>query len=164
MIDIYRERAHRLACGFPIDENYFAWQAFARKYDTEHRRAVPDYLKEENWETLRANVPRITANVGSITAEIADRPHGTFNRFVFLDAQDWMDARLMTELWQLIADRGEPGSRVIFRTAAKASPLPRNLPAELLERFSYESEMSERLHTKDRASIYGGFHLYVLDK
>lgn len=164
VIDIYRERAHRLACGFPIDENYFAWQAFARKYDTEHRRAVPDYLKEENWETLRANVPRITANVGSITAEIADRPRGTFNRFVFLDAQDWMDARLMTELWQLIADRGEPGSRVIFRTAAKASPLPRNLPAELLERFSYEPEMSERLHTEDRASIYGGFHLYVLDK
>ena len=34
VIDIYRERAKRLACDYPIQENYFAWQAFARKYDT----------------------------------------------------------------------------------------------------------------------------------
>ena len=46
--DIYRERVRRLACDFPIGENYFAWQAFSRKYDTDKRIAVPEYLKAEN--------------------------------------------------------------------------------------------------------------------
>ena len=59
VIDIYRERAKRLACAFPIQDNYFAWQAFARKYDTENRCAVPEYLKVENHETLKSNTHKV---------------------------------------------------------------------------------------------------------
>lgn len=162
VIDIYRERAKRLACDYPIKENYFAWQAFGRKYDTEKRSAVPEYLKEENYEILRANADRLTTKVGSATDEIKNSEYGMFNRFVFLDAQDWMNAETMTELWSAIAEKAEPGSRVIFRTAGAESPLPSNLPAELLARFHYEKATSERLFKEDRASIYGGFHLYVL--
>lgn len=164
VIDIYRERAKRLACDYPIGENYFAWQAFARKYDTEKRRAVPEYLKQENYATLKANAKRLSTKIGSATDEIRNNPKGTFNRFVFLDAQDWMNAETMTELWRAIAERAEPGSRVIFRTAGAASPLETNLPAELLAKFQYDKETSERLFKEDRASIYGGFHLYVLDE
>ena len=161
VIDIYRDRVRRLACDFPIDDNYFAWQAFARRYDTDHRRAIPDYLKEENFETLIERVDRVKTVVGSATDEITNNPHGTFNRFVFLDAQDWMDAATMTELWSAIAEKAEPGSRIIFRTAGSASPLETNLPDELSKRFVYEKELSENLFKQDRASIYGGFHTYV---
>ncbi len=164
VIDIYRSRARRLACDFPIDENYFAWQAFGRKYDTEKNLALPDYLKPENYDALRDNIHRVNATVGSVSSEIMGRRQGTYNRFVFLDAQDWMNADLMTELWSAIAERGEPGSRIIFRTAAAASPLPKNLPADLLSRFEYDAESSADLFRRDRASIYGGFHLYVLKK
>ena len=161
VIDIYRERTRRLACDYPINENYFAWQAFARKYDTMDRIAVPEYLKPQNHETLRSNIDRLTAKVASATDEIRNSEPGTFNRFVFLDAQDWMNAEQMTELWSAIAEKGEAGSRIIFRTAGAASPLDANLPEELLARFHYEKEASERLFKQDRASIYGGFHLYV---
>jgi len=161
VIDIYRDRVRRLACDFPIDDNYFAWQAFARKYDTEDRRAIPDYLKEENFETLVDRAGRVTTKVGSATDEIANNPYGTFNRFVFLDAQDWMDADTTTELWSAIGDKTKPGSRIIFRTAGAASPIETNLPEELRERFVYEKELSENLFKQDRASIYGGFHLYI---
>ena len=163
VIDVYRERTRRLACDYPISENYFAWQAFARKYDTEDRKAVPEYLKEENYETLRANADRLFTKVGSATDEIKNSDQGSFNRFVFLDAQDWMDSDTMAELWSAIVEKAEPGSRVIFRTAGAESPLPANLPSELLSRFRYEKESSERLFKEDRASIYGGFHLYVLN-
>ena len=161
VIDIYRDRVRRLACDFPIDENYFAWQAFGRKYDVEKRLAVPDYLKEENYATLKANAGRLTSIVGSATDEIENRANGAFNRFVFLDAQDWMDAAAMTELWSAIAEKAEPGSRIIFRTAGESSPLEENLPDELLARFVYEKELSQNLFKRDRSSIYGGFHLYV---
>ena len=162
VIDIYRDRVKKLACDFPIDENYFAWQAFARRYDTENRRAIPDYLKEENFILLRERLDRVRTKVGSATDEIENNPKGTFNRFVFLDAQDWMDAAMMTELWSKIADKAEPGSRVIFRTAGTKSPIETNLPDELRNRFVYEKELSENLFQQDRSSIYGGFHVYVM--
>lgn len=164
VIDIYRERAKRLACDYPIQENYFAWQAFARKYDTENRRAIPEYLKEENYEKLKSNAARLTTIVGSATDEIKNNPHGTFNRFVFLDAQDWMNPETMTDLWSAIAEKAELGSRIIFRTAGAASPIETNLPADLRSRFVYEEDLSKELFKQDRASIYGGFHLYELKK
>ena len=160
VIDVYRERVRRLACDFPIDENYFAWQAFARKYDTENRKAIPEYLKVENYEKLKSNVDRLTTVIGSATDAIANRGPGTFNRFVLLDAQDWMNAGQMTELWSTVAEKSEPGSRIIFRTAGSASPVETNLPPDLRSKFSYESGLSQELFRQDRASIYGGFHLY----
>ena len=163
VIDVYRERAKRLACDYPIQENYFAWQAFGRKYDTENRRAVPEYLKQENYEALKVNAERLTTKVVSATDEIRNSGVGTYNRFVFLDAQDWMNSETMTELWTAIVEKGEVGSRVIFRTAGAESPLPANLPADLLAKFRYEKETSRRMFKEDRASIYGGFHLYVLE-
>jgi S-adenosylmethionine-diacylglycerol 3-amino-3-carboxypropyl transferase len=164
IIDIYRERAKRLACDYPINENYFAWQAFARKYDTVNRDAVPDYLKEENYETVKRNAFKVSTSIGSVTDRIKQDPNETFNRFVFLDAQDWMNAEVMTDLWHTIADKAEPGSRIIFRTAGAESAIGKNLPPALQSRFEYQSELSAELFKQDRASIYGGFHLYVLNK
>ncbi len=162
LIDVYRERTKRLAVEYPIYENYFAWQAFARRYDTENRQALPEYLKPENYERLKANAARIETRVGSVTDEIKNAPARTFDRFVFLDAQDWMNAATMTELWTAVAARAAPQARIIFRTAGAASPVETNLPASLREKFVYEKELSEELFRRDRASIYGGFHLYVL--
>ncbi|HKP68537.1 MAG TPA: BtaA family protein [Pyrinomonadaceae bacterium] len=163
VIDIYRDRVRRLACDFPIKDNYFAWQAFARKYDVEKRLAVPDYLKRENYARLKSNADRLTTKVGSATDEIKNQPNGSFNRFVFLDAQDWMDADAMTDLWSAIAEKSEPGARIIFRTAGESSPIETNLPGELMARFVYEKELSQNLFKLDRSSIYGGFHLYVFE-
>ncbi|HEX9959448.1 MAG TPA: BtaA family protein [Pyrinomonadaceae bacterium] len=162
VIDVYKERAKRLAVEYPIYENYFAWQAFARKYDTENRRAVPEYLKEENYAALKKNAFRLQTKTGSITDEIKRQPADAFNRFVFLDAQDWMNAETMTDLWSAIAEKGEKGSRIIFRTAGAASPIEKNLPEDLRAKFVYEEEFSRKLFKQDRASIYGGFHLYKL--
>ena len=162
VIDTYRERTRRLACDYPIGENYFAWQAFARRYDTENRVAVPEYLKETNYDALKANAGRLDTKIGSATDVIRNGDTDKFNRFVFLDAQDLMNADQMTELWSAITEKAEPGSRMIFRTAGAASPLEENLPADLLSKFHYEREISDRLFKQDRASIYGGFHLYVL--
>lgn len=163
LIDVYRERTRRLTCDFPIDENYFAWQALGRRYDTEKRKAVPEYLKAENFESLKGMVHRVRTVVGSVTDTIRSEARYSFNRFVFLDAQDWMNASTMTELWQQIADKGEPGSRIIFRTAGSSSPIEKNLPDELRSKFQYHRELSEKLSSKDRVSIYGGFHLYTLE-
>ena len=163
IIDVYRERTKRLAVDFPIEENYFAWQAFARKYDSEKRVALPDYLKEENFAVLKNSVEKVNTKIGSITDEIKQNEYDAFNRFVFLDAQDWMNADAMTDLWSAVARKSKPGARIIFRTAGSTSPVENNLlPKDLQEKFEYHEAFSKELFKKDRASIYGGFHLYVL--
>lgn len=162
VIDIYRDRVRRLACDFPIQENYFSWQAFARKYDTKNRRAIPEYLKEKNYDRLKARAERVTTKIESATDEIRANRHGTFNRFVFLDAQDWMDRSSLIDLWSAVAEKASAGSRIIFRTAGSDSPAEKHLPDDLRLRFVYERELSQNLFKQDRSSIYGGFHLYVM--
>jgi S-adenosylmethionine-diacylglycerol 3-amino-3-carboxypropyl transferase len=163
IIDIYRDRVRRLACDFPVNENYFAWQAFARKYDVENRLAVPEYLKAENYERLKHAAEAIRTRIGSVTEEILRNPPGTFNRFVFLDAQDWMDVNAIVDLWAAIEARAELGSRIIFRTAGSRSPVEPVLPEKLRAKFIYEKDLSLELFEKDRSSIYGGFHVYRLE-
>ncbi|HEX8398472.1 MAG TPA: DUF3419 family protein [Pyrinomonadaceae bacterium] len=162
IIELMRERVHRLCAGFPIQDNYFAWQAFTRHYDTENRVAIPDYLKEENYSLLKENSPRLRAEIASIIDFIKEQPVGAFNRFVFLDAQDWMNPETLTDLWTAISARGGENTRIIFRTAGADSPLETALPADLRAKFDYEKEFSQELFKQDRAAIYGGFHLYIL--
>ncbi|MFV0389476.1 MAG: DUF3419 family protein [Pyrinomonadaceae bacterium] len=158
--ELYRARAVKLATAFPIEDNYFAWQAFGRKFDYENRRAIPDYLRKENFEYLRENLHKLKTNIGSVTSVIRDSPKNTFDRFVFLDAQDWMNAKDLNILWQLIADRAKPNSRIIFRSAIANSPIQKLLAPKLLSRFEYLENLSNNLYKQDRASIYGGFHVY----
>ncbi|MEJ2116652.1 MAG: DUF3419 family protein, partial [Alphaproteobacteria bacterium] len=41
MAEVLRGRLRRLACGFPLADNYFAWQAFGRRYAPRGSGAVP---------------------------------------------------------------------------------------------------------------------------
>lgn len=163
LVDLFRARVKRLCCGFPIEDNYFAWQSFGLRYDTEHRRALPDYLKAEHYARIKANAERVETHVGSLFDYLARQTDHSLDRFVLLDAQDWMKAPVIAALWQEIARVGKPGSRIIFRTAAQSSPVETALPDALRARFTYHRETSQALHAQDRAAIYGGFHLYTLE-
>ena len=53
---VLSERVERLACGFAIADNYFAWQAFGRRYAPGPNPALPPYLQRENFR--RRQKPR----------------------------------------------------------------------------------------------------------
>jgi S-adenosylmethionine-diacylglycerol 3-amino-3-carboxypropyl transferase len=159
---LYRERVRRLACDFPIGDNYFAWQAFGRAYDLEHRRAVPDYLRAENYQTLRGRADRVETRLASMTDFLAGESPGSVDRYILLDAQDWMSAEQMNALWREIDRTARPGARVIFRTAAEEARLEDTLAPALIARWQYERELSRALLVRDRSAIYGGFHIYAL--
>ncbi|HUO01411.1 MAG TPA: DUF3419 family protein [Rhizomicrobium sp.] len=161
-ISVLRERVERLACDFPIRDNYFAWQAFGRGYDIQNREAVPDYLKAQNYATLKARVHAVRVHHASLLDFLKEQPAQSLNRFVLLDAQDWMTPVQLAELWREIDRTADSrDARVIFRTAGEASPLPQKLPADLLAPWLYHEWQSRVLHAQDRSSIYGGFHIYV---
>jgi S-adenosylmethionine-diacylglycerol 3-amino-3-carboxypropyl transferase len=156
----YRRRTRRLICEWPLEENYFAWQALGRCYDSEKRRGVPDYLRPEHYEAIKSRLHHLDTRLTSTVDELESTRPGAFNSFVFLDSQDWMPPPAIERQWRAIARVAEPGSRIIFRTAASGSPIERSLPPDLLERFRYHREESAEFYRADRAAIYGGFHLY----
>ena len=163
MGSVLRSRVERLACGFSLDDNYFAWQAFGRRYGGDGEGPLPPYLRREQFATVRARVDRVEVLNRSVTEYLAACPDGSRDRYVLLDAQDWMaDAQLNT-LWTEITRTARPGARVIFRTAAEPSLLPGRLDPALLARWRYEQEASLDFTSRDRSAIYGGFHLYVLE-
>ena len=124
-----KSRLEKLACDFDLQDNYFAWQAFGRGYDIENREAVPDYLKAENYAALKARVHSVRVRHASLLDFLKEQPAQSLDRFVLLDAQDWMTAEQLSALWTEI-DRTADNSdaRVIFRTAGTETPLPRKLP------------------------------------
>ncbi|HEX5280990.1 MAG TPA: DUF3419 family protein [Micropepsaceae bacterium] len=161
-ITTLRARVERLACDFPIAENYFAWQAFSRGYDLQHRTAVPPYLRLENYDAIRSRSGRVEVHHASMTDFLAQQPAGSLHRFVLLDAQDWMTQTQIASLWtEITRTASAQDARVIFRTAGLESPLARKLPESLLAGWNYLSEESRNLHARDRSSIYGGFHVYA---
>ncbi|HEV2650456.1 MAG TPA: DUF3419 family protein [Rhizomicrobium sp.] len=161
-VTVLRERVERLACDFPINENYFAWQAFGRGYDLEHREAVPAYLQRETYEKIRTRTDKVEIHHASLTDFLKTQPDQSMHRFVLLDAQDWMNNDQITALWREIDRTADArDARVIFRTAGADSPLPRKLPPDVLAPWTYLEDEGRAWHARDRSSIYGGFHVYA---
>lgn len=159
---VLRERLERLTCGFPLSENYFAWQAFARAYAPDGKGPLPPYLKRENFAALQARASDIEVLNESFTDHLRKAGEASHDRYVLLDAQDWMTDGQLNDLWSQITRTARPGARVIFRTAAEPTLLPGRVDDTILARWDYRSEESLAFTERDRSSIYGGFHLYVL--
>lgn len=162
MADVVEQRLRKLACGFELKDNYFAWQAFNRAYSSAVDAPVPPYLEVRNFEAIKARADRVEIKHAGFTTFLAGKPDRSLDRFVLLDAQDWMDDFDLTMLWHELTRTARDGARVIFRTAGTRTILPGRVPAGILDRWGYETDLSRHLSARDRSAIYGAFHLYVL--
>ena len=162
MAKVLRDRLERLACDFDLSDNYFAWQAFGRRYASGGAGPLPPYLQRQNFDVLRERIGNVDVQHRSYTEYLASQPPGSVDAFVLLDAQDWMTDEQLGDLWQQIARAAGPGARVIFRTAGEETILPGRIPDDILGRFDYDIEHGRKWTARDRSSIYGGFHLYVM--
>jgi S-adenosylmethionine-diacylglycerol 3-amino-3-carboxypropyl transferase len=164
MADVVRERLRKLATDFDLRDNYFAWQAFNRGYprDPEAKGPLPPYLEVANFETIKRHADNASVELASYTEFLARQPVASLDRYVLLDAQDWMSDEDLAALWAEITRTARRGARVVFRTAGTETILPGRVPDAILSRWTYEEARSRQLTREDRAAIYGGVHLYVL--
>lgn len=163
IIAVLRQRLEKLSCGFELKDNYFAWQAFGRKYDPSPGGSTPPYLEARHFAAVRGNAERIDVRHESMTEFLRASPAASADCYVLLDAQDWMNDADLTALWNEITRTARPGARVIFRTAADERLLPGRIPGALMERWTYREALSRDLGARDRSSIYGAFHLYTFE-
>jgi S-adenosylmethionine-diacylglycerol 3-amino-3-carboxypropyl transferase len=96
----------------------------------------------------------------SLTDTLAAMPAASADRFVLLDAQDWMNDQQLNDLWSAIDHAAKKDARVIFRTAGERSILPGRVNEEQLGHWRYLETLSAELTKQDRSAIYGGFHVY----
>ena len=107
MADVLLARLQRLACDFDLKDNYFAWQAFGRRYATNERAPLPPYLQREAFARLRKRASDMTVVHASFTEHLAARPSASIDAYVLLDAQDWMTDEQLGALWSEIVAHGE---------------------------------------------------------
>jgi S-adenosylmethionine-diacylglycerol 3-amino-3-carboxypropyl transferase len=65
---VLKQRLERLACGFSIADNYFAWQAFSRSYADDLAGPLPPYLRREHFASMRARADRGSAAAPGATS------------------------------------------------------------------------------------------------
>jgi S-adenosylmethionine-diacylglycerol 3-amino-3-carboxypropyl transferase len=159
---VLRARLEKLACDFDVRDNYFAQQAFGRGYAQGAGASLPPYLQEGNYADLVARIGRVEILHANFTTHLSECPPKSRDRYLLLDAQDWMTDTQLTELWTQITRTARAGARVVFRTAAAPSLLPGRVPPMILDQWDYRAAESLDYTQRDRSSIYGGVHLYVL--
>jgi S-adenosylmethionine-diacylglycerol 3-amino-3-carboxypropyl transferase len=157
---VVRERVRRLVCDFPLQDNYFAYQALSRSYGPTGF-ALPPYLEAASYPVLRRLVDRVEIRHQTMTETLERESTGGLDGYVLLDAQDWMTPAQLTRLWQQIDRTGSAHARVICRTAGAASPVDRHLPEYLRQRWRRLDALSAELFAMDRSAVYGGFHVYA---
>jgi S-adenosylmethionine-diacylglycerol 3-amino-3-carboxypropyl transferase len=160
---LYHDRVRHLACDFALSDNYFAWQAFGRRYGSGPAASLPPYLRRDNYETIRNRLSRVSTHTTSMTDWLSSQSTESCDRYVLLDSVDWMDAPTLAALWRQIRRTARPDARVIFRTAAARSPLEQLLAPRDLDGWRCHDEEGRAFLARDRAAIYGGFHLYSRD-
>jgi S-adenosylmethionine-diacylglycerol 3-amino-3-carboxypropyl transferase len=159
---VLRRRLEKLACDFELSDNYFAWQAFGRGYARFGDAPLPPYLMRGHYAEVIERIGRVEFLHANFTEHLATLPAASRDRYILLDAQDWMTNAQLTELWSEITRTAKAGARVLFRTAAEPTLLPGRVPEAILGHWDYRAEESLGLTARDRSSIYGGVHLYVL--
>ena len=163
-IAVLRERVERLACDFPIHENYFAWQAFGRGYDIEDRatRCRPICSARTTRRSVHGR-DRVEVHHASLTDFLAE-PAGALAAPLRAARRAGLDERRPDHR---AVDRDRPHRR--------RRGCPRHLPhrrcrirrcrascrPDCWRRGCICEAESKAFHAQDRSSIYGGFHVYT---
>lgn len=163
VLPVLKERTRKLFCDFPINDNYFAWQAANRGYRPDGKGSVPPYLEAQHFDTVSRNASRADVVNGSLTDVLSAIPDNAKSVYLLLDAQDWMNDEQLTALWTQITRTAAPGARVLFRTGGEDDILPGRVADEVLSQWTRDAEVSETAFRTDRSAIYGGVHLYRLN-
>ena len=135
-------------------DNYF-WHVYLTGSYSTH--CCPNYLKEENFETLLNVVDHVKTHNNSVTGFLKDNP-GKYSHFILLDHQDWLaqhDPVALEEEWQMILNNSQPGSKVLMRSAATEINF---LPDFVKKSLQFFPEQTDKLHPTDRVGTYGSLY------
>lgn len=143
-----RLAAHVIA-DLPARSNYFLSQIFLGRYlDGLH---VPDYLRAEHFETIRARLDRIRWVTADVSDALAALPSGSVDAFALSNVFEYSAEDVFARSRREIRRAARPGARVSLRNLLA----PRRLAAD--PAFLVDDVLSAQLRAADRGFIYSRF-------
>jgi len=148
-----KERIEYVLTKVPICDNYFLSVTVTGRFRGNH---VPPYLLEENFETLRNNLDRVTVVNGWLGPYLDTQPPHSIHKFNLLDIFDWMTPELFERTLRSVLRAAAPGARLIYRSGSYELPPP----ASIRRHLHHHAELSKELLAIDRSGTYGSFYLF----
>jgi S-adenosylmethionine-diacylglycerol 3-amino-3-carboxypropyl transferase len=154
----------------PFHENYH-WRVYiSGKYTKD---CCPEYLKEENFAKLRANLDKITISTETVTEFLQRNPKkNKISTFVLLDHMDWMAEKpeLLTEEWTEILKNATKNPKFLWRSAAADAEFVlrtkiknrHQKDVQLADILDVDEELVAKLHPLDRVHTYTSLHVATL--
>jgi S-adenosylmethionine-diacylglycerol 3-amino-3-carboxypropyl transferase len=149
----FRKLARHALVDLPIRENYFLAQICLGRYLDE--RAVPPYLKAENFETLRAAADRIEILTGEIGTILRNLPANSVHRFNYSNVFEWVPQETFENMLQETHRVAKPGGRLCYRNLL----VRRKHPETMNDLFAPKHDLAGRLLWKDRSFVYSHFEI-----
>jgi len=149
--DLQTHLARRLRHAFvdldPASNPYLHWALTGS-----HGNALPYALRPENVASIRANLDRLSWQVGSLESYLADPP-ARFDRFALSDVFEYMDdAAYEGQLRQIVAV-SSPRARLAYWNMLVSRTRPERLASELTP----QDALASALHEIDKTFFYSRF-------
>lgn len=166
LIEFIQECMESVFVRLPMKDNYF-WRLYINGQYT--KDCCPEYLKKENFEKLKNGlVEKISTHTDSVQAFL-EKHDGQISRYVLLDHMDWLSDHffpLLESEWQAISDRAAPNTRIIWRSGGFNTEFIEQVQINhngqqrpIREMLTYNKELADELHPKDRVHTYGSFYI-----
>ena len=150
----------------PIHDNYFLRVYINGCYT---RDCCPEYLKAENFQQLKNGLcDKISTHSDSVQGFLK-KFDGEISRYVLLDHMDWLSDKMFPLLeseWQAILERASSKTRAIWRSGGLKTDfvdqiqVQKNGSSQMLrELLTYNSDLAQELHEKDRVHTYASFYI-----
>ena len=152
--DYVRERIEYALTKVPAYDNYFLSITGTGRF---REKRVPPYLLEENFQTLRESVDRVTVVNGWLGPYLDSQPRGSIDKFNLLDIFDWMTPEMFeSTLESVLRAAGARGARLIYRSGSYEMPPPESIR----QRLRHHAKLSQECLAIDRSATYGSFYVF----
>jgi S-adenosylmethionine-diacylglycerol 3-amino-3-carboxypropyl transferase len=152
---LIRKQADDVLRDHPIWENYFVHWVLTGSYPG--GKCMPPYLREENFETIRRRVDRISIVTEEIEIFLARQKSASFSKFNLSNIFDWIDDAVFGVLLQEIERVAGPNARLCYYNL-----LHRRVVPGTFNSFTRYRQLARRLLKRNRAMGYTNFELYTL--
>ncbi|MFC1629224.1 DUF3419 family protein [Gemmatimonadota bacterium] len=144
----FRRKFRRVIHEVPVQGNYFLHIYLKGQYRS--LREVPDYLREEHYETIRSRLDRIRILTADAKKWLEDQLPCSIDCFALSNICELMDEEDTTFTFEQVARTARNGARMSFRNLM----IPRTVPAHLQSVIRRDAELSAQLLREDRSFVY----------
>jgi S-adenosylmethionine-diacylglycerol 3-amino-3-carboxypropyl transferase len=152
------KRFRKVIMDVPVKGNYFLHLYLKGCYKS--LQEVPDYLKEENFQTIKDRLDRIKIVTMDAQNWLPQMPSDSLNCFALSNICELMSLDDTLKLFREVIRTARPDSRICFRNLI----IPREVPEELQDKIVKDVELTKKIFNTDRSFVYSKVAAYKLNK